>query len=136
MIFYDLNINMSLIDFLLEFCLSCPFPSFFNDLFSFSRAENFVTYFDLGMKAIQNTDAEHKITFAVIRTGTWRHVCCRAFPCSDSLVAAAMENEYVLLTKMKFHIPPKNPMEYGRVLVAPLSALNDAIVRGFQELEA
>lgn len=60
--------------------------------------------------------------------------------CATPLVAFLLclraLNRYVGLTQMKFVIPPKNPQDYGREIVAPMQELNDKIVRGFQELES
>jgi len=78
--------------------------------------KNFVNFFDLGIKAITNSDADHRITYALIRT--------------------TLEKEHIGLTQMKFIVPPKNPNDYGKDIIAPLSALNDQITKGFQDLEA
>ena len=78
--------------------------------------KNFVNFYDQGMKAITNSDSERRITFALIRT--------------------TLEKEYVALTQMKFIVPPKNPNNYGRDIIAPMTALNEQIARGYQELEA
>ena len=78
--------------------------------------KNFVNFYDQGMKAITNSDSERRITFALIRT--------------------TLEKEYVALTQMKFIVPPKNPNNYGRDIIAPMTALNEQIARGYPELEA
>lgn len=77
--------------------------------------KNFVTFYELGTKAIANSDAEHRVTYALIRS--------------------TAEKEYVALTQMKFVVPPQNPKEYDQVIVAPMQALNDQIARTFSELE-
>jgi V-type H+-transporting ATPase subunit A len=78
--------------------------------------KNFVTFYDLGLKAIANSDAEHRVTYSLIRS--------------------TLEKDYVALTQMKFVVPPQNPKEYDSVIVAPLSALNEQIVRSYQELDS
>jgi hypothetical protein len=78
--------------------------------------KNFVTFYDLGLKAIANSDAEHRVTYSLIRS--------------------TLEKDYVALTQMKFVVPPQNPKEYDSVIFAPLSALNEQIVRSYQELDS
>lgn len=78
--------------------------------------KNLVTFFDLGMKAIANSDAEHRVSWSLIRT--------------------TLDKEYVALTQMKFLVPPADPKDYKAVIEQPMVALNDQIARSYQELEA
>ena len=78
-------------------------------------SENFICFFDLGMKAITNSDAEHRVTY--------------------SLIKSSLDKQYFKLTQMKFLEPPKNASDYGKTFVAELSDLHETIVRGYQELE-
>eukprot|EP00455_Lapot_gusevi_P049125 TRINITY_DN68_c0_g1_i1.p1 TRINITY_DN68_c0_g1~~TRINITY_DN68_c0_g1_i1.p1 ORF type:complete len:623 (+),score=237.42 TRINITY_DN68_c0_g1_i1:97-1965(+) len=74
--------------------------------------KNLVSFFDLGLKAINNSEAESKVTWSLIRT--------------------TLNREYYGLTQMKFQKP-----DTGREVVErELQKLNEDIVRGFQELEA
>lgn len=77
--------------------------------------KNFVSFYDLGMKAIANSDIEHRVTYNLIKT--------------------ELEKEYVALTKMKFIVPPKNPSDYGSVIIQHLSALHDQIAKSYSDLE-
>ena len=82
---------------------------------SYWMMKNLVTFYDLGFKAITNSNKEHPVTWSLIRS--------------------SLEKQYYGLTQMKFQVPPKNSADYGKTFVVVYQELYDSILRGFQELE-
>ena len=73
---------------------------------------NFVTFFELGKKAINESSEASKITWSRIK--------------------ASLEKEYVALTEMKF----LEPSDGEAAVTKKLQTLNDDLSAAFQELQA